>query len=175
MEQQKPDGILEHAPALRRYARALTRDAGAAEDLVQETLLVAHERRSDLDPERSIRGWLFSVLHNRFVDAARRRRLEAARIETMAETAIAPQPASPELSAYLQQIAERFDALPDGQRAVLHLVAVEGLRYQEAADLLKIPVGTVMSRLSRARAALRQEGTEPGQSRLRVIGGRDDG
>lgn len=174
MDSRKPDDVLAHADALRRYARTLTRDAGTAEDLVQDTLLAAHERRSELNPARSIRGWLFAVLHNRFIDGIRRSRRESERLETLAEHSATVQPPGPELAAYLQQISERFDALPDGQRAVLHLVAVEGLSYRETADALNIPVGTVMSRLNRARATLRQEENEPLRSRLRIVGGQDD-
>lgn len=80
----RSEGVLRHATALRRYARALTRDAGAAEDLVQETLLVAHERQAELNPARSIRGWLFAVLHNRFIGGRRRAKLEADRLPAMA-------------------------------------------------------------------------------------------
>lgn len=173
MESGRSDDILRYTAALRRYARALTRDAAAAEDLVQETLLVAHERRAGLDPARSIRGWLFAVLHNRFIDGTRRAKVEADRLSTIAASATA-QPASPELHAYLRQIAERFDALPEAQRAVLHLIAVEGLTYRQAADSLDIPVGTVMSRLSRARATLREDAKAPGRSRLRIVGEHDD-
>lgn len=173
MDPRETDNILTHADALRRYARTLTRDAGNADDLVQDTLLAAHERRSELNPAQSIRGWLFAVLHNRFIDGVRRSRRESERLETMAgQGSLAP--SSPELSAYLRQIGERFDALPEAQRTVLHLIAVEGFSYQEAADTLKIPVGTVMSRLNRARATLRQEQGEMRASRLRIVGGRDD-
>lgn len=174
MDSHKPDAILAHTAALRRYARALTRDPTAADDLVQDTLLVAHEKRSELSPARSIRAWLFSVLHNRFIDGVRRRKRETERLETMAERSVAPPSSSPELGAYLRQIAERFDALPEGQRTVLHLIAVEGLGYQETADTLGIPVGTVMSRLNRARTTLRQEEAAPGRARLRIVGARDD-
>lgn len=162
--------ILDHEAALLRYARALTRDVGAAEDLVQETLLAAHERYSELRSASSLRSWLFSVLHNRFVDGTRRRRSEEARIAAVAEMHATEQPANQELAAYLHQIAVRFDQLPEGQRAVLHLVAVEGLTYQEVATALSIPIGTVMSRLSRARSALREDVAEPDILTLRIKG-----
>ncbi|MDX3883872.1 MAG: sigma-70 family RNA polymerase sigma factor [Sphingomonas sp.] len=173
-----PDPILEHAPALRRYARLLTRDGTAAEDLVQETLLKAHERPPRPALGQSIRHWLFTVLRNLFIDGLRRRRSEAARIDALADaratTATPAQPADQEFATYLRQIGERFEALPEGQRAALRCVAIEGMSYQQAADALGVPVGTIMSRLNRARAALRADAPEPTAARLRIVGGRDD-
>lgn len=167
------EDVVQHLPAMMRYARMLARGEAAAEDLVQEALLRAHEHRSNFRPGQSLKPWLFAVIHNLFVSGWRRSRAEDARIERMRNDAPGQQAASQEQSAYLQQIARRFDALPEGQREVLHLVAVEGLSYRDVAEALTIPVGTVMSRLSRARAMLRREDDETVARHLRIIGGQD--
>lgn len=163
--------------SLRRYARSLTRNDADAEDLVQDTLLRAYERRSGFRHGSTLRGWLLSILHNRFIDvkrssAAETRMLEAA--HSLADTAIdAPQ----EHSMRLGQVREAFFALPEEQRSALHLVAIEGLSYEEAASTLNIPVGTLMSRISRARSALRSyegDGNAGKAAHLKIVGGRDD-
>lgn len=164
--------------ALHRYARTLTRDAHDAEDLVQETLTRAYEQRHGLRGANP-RAWMMSILHNVFVSDWRRRQ-HASRQAAGLETAdLEPVPAPQEHSVRLAQIRRAFMLLPTEQRAALHLVTIEGLSYQEAADALGIPVGTLMSRLGRARAALRafENGTPPAyshaaaRSRLRVVGG----
>ncbi|SDP27424.1 sigma-70 family RNA polymerase sigma factor [Phyllobacterium sp. OV277] len=163
--------------SLRRYARSLTRNDADAEDLVQDTLLRAYERRGGFRHGKTLRGWLLSILHNRFIDVKRSSATEARTLETayfLNETSIdAPQ----EHSVRLGQIREAFFALPEEQRSALHLVAIEGLSYEEAAGTLNIPVGTLMSRISRARATLRSQETEkqPDKSgHLKIVGGRDD-
>ena len=166
---------------LRRYARSLTRDEIQAEDLVQDTLVRAYERHGSFRSSGNLRGWLLSILHNTFIDGRRRHMAEVLRLEqavAMTETA-APPPQ--ESQVRLQQVQAAFLRLPHEQRAALHLVAIEGLPYQEAAAALKIPVGTLMSRLGRARAALRgfEAGAHPAQPSeskrpsLRIVGGAD--
>lgn len=136
-----------------RYARALTRDEVAAEDLVQDALLIACQKRARFEAGRSLRAWLFAILHNRFIDDRRRLKVEQSRDRRLAEAeAMVPRQ---EQSLRLVRLDRAFAALPRDQRIVLRLVAMDGLSYREAAALLDIPVGTVMSRLSRARAALR--------------------
>ncbi|MBO1909344.1 sigma-70 family RNA polymerase sigma factor [Microvirga sp. 3-52] len=166
---------------LRRYARSLTRDESEAEDLVQDTLVRAYEGRGSFRSGGNLRGWLLSILHNTFIDHRRRHVAEVRRLEQAATFVDTVAPPEQESRVRLQQVQAAFMSLPDEQRAALHLVAVEGLSYQEAANALKIPVGTLMSRLGRARAALRgfESGTEvsqPSQSKrpsLRIIGGSD--
>jgi RNA polymerase sigma-70 factor (ECF subfamily) len=140
---------------LRRYAAVLTRDETEAEDLLHDALVRAYERRQTFRGSGNLRGWLFSVLHNSFVDGRRRNASEAGRLATLAVEAESVAPAGQESSVRLQQIRAAFLGLPDEQRAALHLVAIEGLSYQEAAGTLGIPLGTLMSRIGRARAALR--------------------
>lgn len=162
-------------PALRRYARSLTRDAVDAEDLVHDALLRAHERRAGFRPGSRLLPWLVSILHNTFVDGLRRQRAERRRDEASAEIFVEGLDPAQEHAVRLAQIARAFAALPDDQRAALHLVAVEALSYQDAAAALGIPVGTLMSRIGRARAALRSfEETQPARPSLRIVGGRDD-
>jgi len=151
-----PGEVAAHLESLRRYARALTRDHAAADDLVQEALLRAIERAGTYRSGGSLRAWLAGILHNCFISGRRRQAAEARRDETFAglhETA--GQEGDQEHAAQLALVADRFYGLPEPQRSVIHLVAVEGLSYQEAASALGVPIGTVMSRLSRARAALR--------------------
>jgi RNA polymerase sigma-70 factor (ECF subfamily) len=156
--------------SLRRYARSLTRDANQAEDLVQETLVRAYERSGTFRVGGNLRGWLLSVLHNTFIDERRRQKAETRRMERLSEIAVSTAPAEQESRIHLQQIQQAFLSLPDEQRAALHLVAIEGLPYQEAAAALGIPLGTLMSRLGRARAALRA--FEAGQDPLRIAAGK---
>ena len=162
---------------MRRYARSLTRDESAADDVVQDAILKALEKRDSFRPDGSRRGWLLAIVHNIFVSRLRREQSEANRTARFAEAMIDRIEPDQEHAALLHEVAQAFAALPEHHRAVLHLIAVEGQSYQEAAAILGVPVGTVMSRLSRARAALRRaQGMEAGESPgLRIIGGRDVG
>ena len=166
---------------LRRYARSLTRDESHAEDLVQDTLVRAFERHGSFRADGNLRGWLLSILHNTFIDHRRRGIAEVRRLEQAAELIDATAMPDQENRVRLQQVQAAFMTLPDEQRAALHLVAIEGLSYQEAASALNIPVGTLMSRLGRARASLRsfEAGADPAQQfdekrpNLRIVGGSD--
>lgn len=167
--------IIGQLPALRRYARSLTRNAADAEDLVHDALLRAHERRAHFRPGFPALPWLLAVLHSTYIDglrrtgAQRRREMETAE---MFEERFDP---SQEHTVRLAQIRRVFDGLPDNQRAALHLVAIEGLTYQQAAEALSIPIGTLMSRIGRARATLRSfEESVAERPALRLVGGRDD-
>lgn len=149
------DDVVAQLAPLRRYARTLTRDEARADDLVHDTLIRAYERLASFRPGGNLRGWLLSILHNIAIDDHRRRQAERdreAEIARLTETTVA---AGQESRLHLRQISRAFLRLPDEQRAALHLVAVEGMTYQDAAAALGIPIGTLMSRLSRARAALR--------------------
>ncbi|PVE21860.1 RNA polymerase subunit sigma [Microvirga sp. KLBC 81] len=166
---------------LRRYARSLARDEAQAEDLVQDTLVRAYERRSSFRSSGNLRGWLLSILHNTFIDSRRRHVAELRRLEHVAALADTAAPPEQESRVRLQQVQAAFMSLPDEQRAALHLVAIEGLSYQEAADALRIPVGTLMSRIGRARATLRGfeagvDHSRPSEAKrpsLRIVGGSD--
>lgn len=172
--------VLGQLTALRRYARSLTRNEVDAEDLVHDALLRAYERRGTFQPGRNIRTWLFSILHNAFVDGRRARQAEARRIEQAAELQEPHLPPAQDQQLRLAQVRRAFMDLPEEQRAALHLVAIEGLTFAEAASTLGIPVGTLMSRLARARAALRQieDGAPVREGKttphLRIVGGPDE-
>ena len=167
--------VIGQLGALRRYARSLSRDGAEAEDLVQDALLRAYERRSTFRADGNMRAWLLSILHNAFIDRARSRRSETARMEHVARQAPQALEAPQDHAVRLNQIRQAFLDLPEEQRAALHLVAMEGLSYREAADALSIPLGTLMSRIGRARAALREleEEARPAPG-LRIVGGLDD-
>ncbi|MBN9079417.1 MAG: sigma-70 family RNA polymerase sigma factor [Rhizobiales bacterium] len=161
---------------LRRYARTLTRDGADAEDLVHETLLRAYERRNGFRAGGNLRAWLLSILHNTYIDGFRARRAEARRVAQAALVAETQFEAPQEHSVRFAQLRRTFLSLPEGQRAALHLVAIEGLSYEQAASTLGIPTGTLMSRLGRARANLRamEDKERPiGSEHLRIVGGRD--
>lgn len=180
MTDEAPDEIQEISrltPALRRYAQVLARDAAEAEDLVQETFLRAHERRGGYR-RTGLRPWLFAILHNLFIDRRRARGAEARREAEFAALQ-GGEAADGEESLRLAQVRALFARLPEDQRAALSLVAIEDMPYAEAAAVLGIPQGTLMSRLARARAALRalEEGTGLAggpRPHLQVVGGRDD-
>lgn len=165
--------VLGQLGALRRYARSLTRDGTDAEDLVHDALVRAYERRDTFRlGGGNLRAWLFSILHNTFVDGARRRKSEAARIEQAGHVADGTLEAPQEHSIRLAQVRDAFLNLPEEQRAALHLVAIEGLSYRQAAETLGVPIGTLMSRIGRARAALREMEESPSArvNHLRIVG-----
>ena len=143
-----------HIPALRRYAFALVRDHDRADDLVQDCLERALSRwllrRSDGD----VRAWLFTILHNLHVDAVRSRQRRGTQLPIDA-TPAAEVPPDQESGLEARDALAALDQLPEEQKAILLLIGVEDLSYEEAARVLGIPVGTVMSRLSRARTRLR--------------------
>src|SRR6266704_3303257 len=140
--------IIEHIPRLRRYARALVGDRYVADDLVQDTLERAWNKFYLWRPGSDLRAWLFTIMHNVFVNQARRRRyeIELAMDELPAVAVRATQGEQLEL----QDVDRVLRSLSAEQREVVLLVAVEQLTYEEVSGALDIPIGTVMSRLSRA-------------------------
>ena len=141
--------------ALRRYARALVRDRSAADDLVQDCLerAIVHwgQRRVDGNP----RAWVFAILQNLFKTRARRIARGGAHVPLEDADSGALAIAAPQEEQLLyKQTLNALAQLPEEQRAVLLLVTVEDLSYREAAEILDVPIGTVMSRLSRARERL---------------------
>lgn len=144
-------------PCLRRAALRLTHERSAADDLVQETLIRAFRFWRAYTPDTNLRAWLLRIQRNAFVSQWRReQRTRALHQRVGAES---PVQIDPELSARLRDeldpaLARQLDALPAEYRAVLWAVAVDEASYREAAERLGCPVGTVMSRLHRARRAL---------------------
>lgn len=146
--------ILEHVPRLRRYARALLGDRYAADDLVQDTLERAWNKFHLWRPESDLRAWLFTIMHNVFVNQVRSKRSDIEK--TMEELPDVPVRATQSDSLEIADVERALRALPDDQREVLLLVAIEEMTYDEASRALAIPIGTVMSRLSRARERMRR-------------------
>lgn len=162
------DQIEACVPALRRYARALTRDVDLADDLVQDCLERAIRRRGLFRPQGEVRPWLFTVLINIYRNdrRAQRRHGSFLPMDEIAEPSTpAPQPGH----IALAELARAMDQLPLEQKEALLLVALEGLAYGEAAAILGVPVGTLMSRLGRARAALRLSTGHPAEPHLRTV------
>lgn len=156
-----------HIPALRRYAWALVRQADEADDLVQDCLERAIARTGTFRADGEMRAWLFSILHNLFVSERRRTlRRRSVKLEDAPETAVA---GGQESAVRMREVLSAIESLPEEQRAVLLLVGVEDLSYEETARILEVPVGTVMSRLSRGRERLRQTLLDKPQERLRVV------
>jgi RNA polymerase sigma-70 factor (ECF subfamily) len=149
-------GLVEREiPRLRRYARALTRSADRADDLVQETLLRAICKSHLWQAGTDIRAWLFTIMHNHYVNMVRRAMRDEATIdiEQMSSSLVAN--TDPTASSQLRELEEALARLPAEQREVILLVGLEGMSYESAAEVLSVPVGTVRSRLSRGRDALR--------------------
>jgi RNA polymerase sigma-70 factor (ECF subfamily) len=145
--------VTQHIPRLRRYARALTGDRSTADDLVQDTLERALTRFHLWRQGSDLRAWLFTIMHNIYVNQARSRGRHPH--ETLDEPfADALQAREPDWGE-LRDIDDALSRLPAEQRAVLLLVGLEQFTYEEAAQVLDVPLGTVMSRLSRGRERLR--------------------
>ena len=156
MRSEDEAAIVSCIPSLRRYARGLVRDRDLADDLVQDTLERAWSRFSFWQKRGELRAWMFGIMHNHFVDRLRsaRSRLEDTTGEEPPEQ---PHRAQQADALEVRDLEQALQRVPSEQREVLLLVGVEELTYQEVATALGIPIGTVMSRLSRARVRLRAE------------------
>lgn len=144
-------------PGLRRYARGIARDATLADDLVQDCLERAIARWHQRLPDRSTKAWLYAILHNLAVDRGRvmARQGRSVAIDETTQAAFAT-PAAQDQALRTGDILAAIALLPDEQRAVLILIGVEELSYADAADVVGVPIGTIMSRLSRGRDRLRE-------------------
>ena len=145
--------ILSEIPRLRRYARALLGDRAAADDLVQDTLERAWSRLSQWRVGSNLRAWLFGIMHNLRVDQLRRPTLVAQSMDD--ENFELPTRATQTDAMEVGDLEAALRQLPDEQREILLLVAVEEMSYTDISATLGIPIGTVMSRLSRGRERLR--------------------
>jgi len=148
--------ILAEIPRLRRYARSLLRDRDSADDLVQDCLERALARLDNWQSGESPRRWLFTIMHHLFIDQMRRRsrRGEAAFLPLDNEEALAA-PAEQLSSAASRDIVHALQAIGPERREALVMVAIEGFSYAEAAGILGVPAGTLMSRIARGREELR--------------------
>lgn len=141
-------------PGLRRYALALTRDVTAADDLVQDCLARGLGKLHLWREGTDLRAWLFTILHNQYVNQVRRTAREGAAVALSEAELGLTCPPDQDKRLELRDLVRALANLPEGQRAAILLIAVDGMRYEQAADTIGVPVGTVRSRLSRGRRML---------------------
>jgi RNA polymerase sigma-70 factor (ECF subfamily) len=153
-----PGMLPEMLPRLWAFALRISGDRHDAEDLVQRACVRALERAHQLQPDTSPLSWMFSIVHSTWINELRarsvRKRSSMEWDDDFLENVADPVDKGPETQLMHSQIISAVERLPEAQRVVMLLVAVEGLSYQEAAEVLEVPIGTVMSRLSRARQAV---------------------
>ncbi|TVR97464.1 MAG: sigma-70 family RNA polymerase sigma factor [Rhodospirillales bacterium] len=142
-------------PRLRRYARYLVRDVDRADDLVQDALVRAISNLDKWQRGTNLRSWLFVILRNVYINDLRKLRTSPAPAELQDDDAAVGVCGGQEARQAMVEMERAFNQLSEEHREVLLLVAVEGLEYEEASRVLDVPIGTVRSRLSRARSALR--------------------
>jgi RNA polymerase sigma-70 factor (ECF subfamily) len=145
--------LADEIPALRAFARSLARDVHRADDLVQETLMKAWDKRDSYAPGTRLRAWLFTILRNAFYSEVRKRRREVEDVDGFYAARLAEKPGQ-EHAVALSEFAAALGALPADQREALVLVGAAGFAYEEAAEVCGCAVGTIKSRVSRARAHL---------------------
>lgn len=160
------DAVVSHIPALRVFARSLCRNPVEADDLVQDTLLRGIEKHAQFTPGTNLRAWLFTIMRNRFYST----RVKLGREPTGGEACVSNLPQGAAEGQYwhlrLLEMDRALQALPVHYRETIMLIGVLGESYQDAAEILGCDIGTVKSRMSRARAALREKigAPEPGDA-----------
>jgi RNA polymerase sigma-70 factor, ECF subfamily len=147
--------LLESVPALRAFARSLVGEPDQADDLVQEAVTRALTHAGSFTPGTNMKAWLFTILRNQFISEIRRRTREATD-SNEAAMAVIGRPAGQEVGLHVRDFRRAFDELPVEQREALMLIGAEGFSYDEAAGIAGCAVGTMKSRVSRARRALSQ-------------------
>jgi RNA polymerase sigma-70 factor (ECF subfamily) len=148
--------IKQQIPRLRRYARALTRNRERADDLVQDTLGRALIKEEFWQRGTNIKAWLFTIMHNQKVNNIRRNVRESGAINIEGISVALPATTDPTASRQMFELERALAQLPLEQRQVILLVGLEGMSYEHTAGILSVPIGTVRSRLSRGRDALRK-------------------
>jgi RNA polymerase sigma-70 factor (ECF subfamily) len=148
--------IEEYLPQLRRYAMALSHNPVAADDLVQESVTRALTKSRLFKDGTNLRAWLFTIMHNVHISNARRNKHIGAPIDPdIAAATLSTQP-SQEEPLFLKALEKAMQVIPDTQRVAVILAGVEGMSYEEISEHLNVPVGTIKSRVSRGRDALRK-------------------
>jgi len=157
------EGLLQELQPLWRYSMQLTRQQSDAEDLVQRTCLRALEQAEKYQPASRLRSWLFKICLNIWRNELRSRQVRDQKAFTVGPGAATvmdtdnvsdPTNGNPESHMILHEVHSAVESLPEAQRMVVLLVCVEGFSYRDAADVLDVPIGTVMSRLARARLSI---------------------
>ena len=146
----------EQIPRMRRYAMALTRNSDQADDLLQTTLVRALRKQHLFKPGTNLRAWLFTLVHNQYVNDVRRSAKEGVPVDLEDASKDLVSVADTSAPRQLKELDEAIGKLSIEQRHVLLMVGLEGMAYEQVASILTVPIGTVRSRLSRGRAALRQ-------------------
>jgi RNA polymerase sigma-70 factor (ECF subfamily) len=147
------DEIVDHLASLRAFARSLTRSTAAADDLVQDTVVKAWSNIDKFQPGTNMRAWLFTILRNTFYSSHRKQKREVEDVDGDMADRLSEKPAHDGRLA-LKDFAEAFKQLPAEQRESLLLVGASGFSYEEAADMCDCAVGTIKSRVNRARKRL---------------------
>jgi RNA polymerase sigma-70 factor (ECF subfamily) len=145
--------IVEHLPSMRAFARSLTRNAAAADDLVQDTVVKAWSNIDKFEAGTNMRAWLFTILRNTFYSLRRKRSREVADVDGAMAGQLSEKPAH-DGRLVMSDFAAAFALLPDEQREALLLVGASGFSYEEAAEMCDCAVGTIKSRTNRARKRL---------------------
>lgn len=161
--------LAAHLDRLWRYGMVLSRNRDVAEELVQTTCVRALEYSARFTPGTHIDRWLFTLLHSVWINDLRAQRVRLGQGFVDSDDLLAPDTRQhTENHRQYQQVMQRVDRLPEAQRNAVFLVYVEGFTYQEAAETLAVPIGTIMSRLAAARATLsRATTTLPAQEKRR--------
>jgi RNA polymerase sigma-70 factor (ECF subfamily) len=157
------DRLESEIPMLRRYARSLSRNADQADDLVQECLLRAIARIDSWQPGTNLKAWLIVILRNIFLNECRKAKRERISLEELGSGEIPQVPAKQDARLMLAELENAFMSLSADHRDVLTLVAINGMTYEQSAKILGVTMGTIKSRLFRARTRLSEimNGDEP--------------
>jgi len=150
------DDIVALLPDLRAFARFMCREREAADDLVQNTVLAALDKQGQFEPGTNLKGWLFTIMRNRFYSDLRAQRRRPAAIEDVATTPVAAVD-NPEATLELKELSSALWKLSPQSREALILVGAGGFSYEEAARLCQCSVGTLKARVSRARKLLSEQ------------------
>ena len=148
--------IEQEIPRLRRYARALTRNRDRADDLVQDTLGRALVKEQFWQPGTNLKAWLFTIMHNQNVNNVRRDTRQSGGLDIEQTSSTLTATTDPTATCKMFELERALAQLPVEQQQVILLVGLEGMSYEDTAGILTVPVGTVRSRLSRGRDALRK-------------------
>lgn len=153
------DDIIAFLPNLRRFAISLCRSSDTADDLVQITVERAFSSRARFDPDTRLEAWLLRILRNAWIDMTRRNKTRGTQIDIddVPDASLVDGTKTTENALMLKSAQSAIQELPENQRDVIMLICVEELSYKEAAALLETPIGTVMSRLARARVAIAEK------------------
>lgn len=156
MDAQHARDVEALIPNLRRFARMLVRDADHADDLVQDCLERAISREHRFEPGTNLRAWLFTILINLVRSEARKTKVRGHVVAIEDYQHLMPSPGRQDARLRVRDLNRAFAQLPKPFQEVLILVAIEGLSYEQAASILDVPIGTVRSRLSRARTQIKE-------------------